>query len=167
MALTVSDRINTLGKKGALDFRYGPFNDIDTALDDVGNKLDNGVTVGIVENGEIVEYIIQGLMSGSPTRDNFVRKINNATITIHQDGQADQTFTLNQGDNVTISISKGVSTWDEITGKPVFATVATSGSYDDLSNKPTIPAAQVNSNWNSESGASQILNKPSNLVYFG
>lgn len=41
------------------------------------------------------------------------------------------------------------------------ATVATTGSYDDLLNKPTIPAAQVNSDWNSNSGASQILNKPS------
>ena len=40
------------------------------------------------------------------------------------------------------------------------ATVATSGSYSDLTNKPTIPAAQVNSDWNAVSGVSQILNKP-------
>lgn len=43
----------------------------------------------------------------------------------------------------------------------MLATVATSGSYTDLTNKPTIPAAQVNSDWNSNSGVSQILNKPS------
>ena len=67
------------------------------------------------------------------------------------------------------------------------STVATSGSYNDLSNKPTIPAAQiqsdwdqtdttspdyiknkptipaaqVNSDWNAVSGVAQILNKPS------
>ena len=29
--------------------------------------------------------------------------------------------------------------WSNISGKPTFATVATSGSYNDLSNKPTIP----------------------------
>ena len=40
------------------------------------------------------------------------------------------------------------------------ATVATSGDYDDLTNKPTIPAAQVNSDWDSTSGVSEILNKP-------
>lgn len=40
------------------------------------------------------------------------------------------------------------------------ATVATSGSYNDLLNKPTIPAAQVNSDWNAVSGVAQILNKP-------
>ena len=40
------------------------------------------------------------------------------------------------------------------------ASVAFSGSYNDLSNKPTIPAAQVNSDWNAASGVAQILNKP-------
>ena len=47
-----------------------------------------------------------------------------------------------------------------IKNKPNLATVATSGSYNDLSNKPTIPAAQVNSDWNASSGVAQILNKP-------
>lgn len=32
-------------------------------------------------------------------------------------------------------------TWASITGKPTFAAVATSGSYNDLTNKPTIPSA--------------------------
>ena len=29
--------------------------------------------------------------------------------------------------------------WENVVGKPTFATVATSGSYNDLTNKPTIP----------------------------
>ena len=33
----------------------------------------------------------------------------------------------------------GTVTWDDVQDKPNFSTVATSGSYDDLSNKPTIP----------------------------
>jgi hypothetical protein len=48
----------------------------------------------------------------------------------------------------------------EILNKPTLATVATSGSYNDLTNKPSIPAAQVNSDWNASSGLAQILNKP-------
>ena len=40
------------------------------------------------------------------------------------------------------------------------ATVANTGSYTDLINKPTIPNAQVNSDWNAVSGIAQILNKP-------
>lgn len=43
------------------------------------------------------------------------------------------------------------------------ATVATSGDYDDLQNKPTIPAAQVQSDWNEadSSAVDYIKNKPS------
>ena len=43
------------------------------------------------------------------------------------------------------------------------ATVATSGDYTDLINKPTIPAAQVQSDWNESDNTSKsyIANKPS------
>ena len=42
------------------------------------------------------------------------------------------------------------------------ATVATTGDYDDLSNKPTIPAAQVQSDWTESDNTkkSYIKNKP-------
>ena len=42
------------------------------------------------------------------------------------------------------------------------STVATSGSYNDLTNKPTIPAAQVQANWNETNTSSKayIKNKP-------
>lgn len=41
------------------------------------------------------------------------------------------------------------------------ATVAKTGSYLDLTNTPSIPAAQVNTDWNVTSGLPQLLNKPS------
>lgn len=42
------------------------------------------------------------------------------------------------------------------------ATVATSGSYNDLTDKPTIPAAQVQADWNESNSSSKafIKNKP-------
>lgn len=43
------------------------------------------------------------------------------------------------GQNFDVMDGEGASDWDDITNKPNFATVATSGSYNDLSNKPTIP----------------------------
>jgi hypothetical protein len=46
------------------------------------------------------------------------------------------------------------------TGTTVQWVTPFSGSYNDLSNRPTIPAAQVNSDWNASSGAAVILNKP-------
>lgn len=39
--------------------------------------------------------------------------------------------------------------------------VAFSGDYNDLLNQPTIPAAQVNSDWDAVGGVAEILNKPS------
>ena len=91
---------------------------------------------------------------------------------------------LAAGNNITFSTRGSVLTisataepqvqadWDQsdstavdyIKNKPTLAAVATSGSYNDLLNKPTIPAAQVNSDWNASSGVAQILNKPQNLV---
>lgn len=41
------------------------------------------------------------------------------------------------------------------------ATVASSGSYNDLTSKPSIPAAQVQTDWNASSGLGVLLNKPS------
>jgi hypothetical protein len=83
----------------------------------------------------------------------------------------------NYGDNAPIDLKEGLNI---PAGKPIQAAGSTgttgqvlsttgasiqwvtpfSGSYTDLTNKPTIPAAQVNSDWNSSSGSSAILNKP-------
>tara|TARA_A100000172_G_scaffold42094_1_gene25742 strand:+ start:15 stop:1385 length:1371 start_codon:yes stop_codon:yes gene_type:complete len=49
-----------------------------------------------------------------------------------------------------------------ILNKPTLATVATSGSYNDLTNKPTIPAAQIQSDWSQSNSVALdfIKNKP-------
>jgi len=68
------------------------------------------------------------------------------------------TFTQAQADwNQT-----NTSAVDYIKNKPNLATVATSGSYNDLQDKPSIPAAQVQSDWNEadSSAADYIKNKP-------
>jgi hypothetical protein len=39
------------------------------------------------------------------------------------------------------TISANPQAWADITGKPTFAAVATSGNYNDLTNRPTIPTA--------------------------
>jgi hypothetical protein len=99
--------------------------------------------------------------------------VNNPTITFTQGGITVGSISLNQSSGATIAFTSGGSgavqaNWLEsdstalsyIQNKPNLATVATSGSYNDLTNKPTIPSAQVNSDWNAVSGVAQILNKP-------
>ena len=46
------------------------------------------------------------------------------------------------------------------TGTSIAWVAAFDGDYNSLSNKPTIPAAQINSDWNATSGVGVILNKP-------
>jgi len=57
------------------------------------------------------------------------------------------------------------SDWTAVTNKPIFATVATSGDYNDLTNKPS--GSQVNSDWAASSGISEVLNKPTTLAGYG
>ena len=63
----------------------------------------------------------------------------------------------------------GTSDYDLLDNKPSINSVTLSGnkttadlniSYNDLDDKPVIPAAQVNSDWNASSGVAEILNKP-------
>jgi hypothetical protein len=83
----------------------------------------------------------------------------------------------NYGDNAPIDLKEGLNI---PAGKPlqaagnagssgqVLSTTGTSiawvqpfdGNYSSLTNRPTIPAAQVNSDWNATSGPARILNKP-------
>jgi hypothetical protein len=58
---------------------------------------------------------------------------------------------------------------DFIKNKPDLATVATSGSYDDLSDKPNIPAAQIQSDWGqtNSSAVNFIKNKPTIPTHLG
>jgi hypothetical protein len=58
----------------------------------------------------------------------------------YQDAEPTGTYSANVS-NTTIANyanSAGSVAWANVSGKPSFATVATSGSYNDLSNKPTI-----------------------------
>ena len=138
-----------------------------------------------VQPGDLATVATSGSyndLSNKPT-------IGDGTITIKQSGTIKGTFTTNQTGNTEIDLDAGgtgaVSSVNGQTGTVVLtasdvgaatsaqgakadtavqpgdlATVATSGAYSDLIGTPTIPAAQVNSDWNANSGVAQILNKP-------
>ena len=115
--------------------------------------------------------------------------VNDATLTIQKNGTTVNTFTANSSSNVTANITVPTDTSDLTNGAGYITSsalptktsdlqndgsdgtstyvetdelgaAAFSNDYDDLLNKPTIPAAQVNSDWNADSGVAQILNKP-------
>jgi hypothetical protein len=72
-------------------------------------------------------------LSNTPT----IPTVNNGKLTISRNGTALGSFTANQSGLTGIDISVPTKTSQLVNDS--FATVATSGSYNDLSNKPTIP----------------------------
>ena len=86
-------------------------------------------------------------------KDGAIREWSNAPAAIASVAWGDSTGTLSNQTDLNTALGAKANSAD-------LATVATSGSYNDLSNKPTIPAAQVNSDWSANSGVAQILNKP-------
>ena len=79
----------------------------------------DAVKAGTIQEGDVVQIGNGGLMYFC---------IDDAATTF---GNAFKEFTAGSATSVP---------WSGVTGKPTFATVATSGSYNDLSNRPTIPS---------------------------
>ena len=60
----------------------------------------------------------------------------------------------------TASVSNQLATAEDIPAAQVNSDWNADSGIAQILNKPTIPAAQVNSNWNATSGVAEILNKP-------
>ena len=63
--------------------------------------------------------------------------------------------------NTNNTTAQTASTSESLSSTINLHKVAKTGTYSDLIGKPTIPAAQVQSDWNATSGMGVILNKPS------
>lgn len=113
----------------------------------------DGTTIGIDSSTKKIK-----LLSTIPTVDQTY----NAASANAQSGVAVASAISTKQDTISdlATIRSGAAAGATAVQPSSLATVATSGSYNDLSDKPSIPAAQVNSDWNSSSGVTQILNKP-------
>ncbi len=91
-------------------------------------------------------------MSLSPNASNILSIPNNSLIFVNNDRIGYQKInnnSLGSTTNLVTAISNGnVSptqiNWDDVTNKPTFATVASTGSYTDLINQPAVATALVN-----------------------
>ncbi len=107
---------------------------------------------------------ITAMVDGPKTRESIVYFHTGTTPSLTITGKSgtyvfgDENLVANK--DYKISVKDNCITITPFVGN--LATVATTGDYNDLSNKPTIPSAQVNSDYNATSGVSEILNKPVN-----
>lgn len=123
-----------------------------------GNKLvglaslsPSGASIAVTGDVDFQGHVLRNIGNGSLTAGAGI-SVNAATIT-------------NTSPNVQ-------SDWNaagglaQILNRPNLATVATTGNYNDLTNKPVVPAAQVQTDWNASAGMASILNKPP-ITYSG
>ena len=90
---------------------------------------------------------LRNVPSGSTTESDYNVKYVPQTLTEAQQAQARQNIGAAAAGEGGQQIQ---SDWDQ----------TDTSAVDYIKNKPTIPAAQVNADWNAESGVAQILNKP-------
>lgn len=98
----------------------------------------------------------------------LTKNAENKTITISSSGSAQVQANWTETDSTNPSFIQNKPTLGTMAAEDAsnytpsagLSDVAISGSYNDLLNKPTIPAAQVNADWDAVSGVAQILNKP-------
>lgn len=112
-----------------------------------GVKIGTGVTIS---SGVISSTPAWGAVTGKPTfatvatSGSYADLSNKPTIPTQFNPIAGTNITLSGTyPNITFSATGTASSavaWADVTGKPTFATVSTSGSYNDLTNKPSIPA---------------------------
>ena len=102
-----------------------------------------------IADAEDLASIIASIEQQIATKQNSISDL--ATI---REGAAKGATAIQRNDVVGIVTDEGFITTEDV------AKVATTGSYNDLVNKPTIPAEQVNADWDATSGKAQILNKP-------
>lgn len=124
---------NTLGTAQTIDLP------LETVV--VGGSYDDTAKKVILtlKNGTTIDFSVADLVAGLQTEITSTNKLDADLV------------------DDTTSVHKFVTSADKSAWN---AKSDFSGSYNDLTDKPTIPAAQVNADWNAVSGVSQILNKP-------
>jgi hypothetical protein len=98
-----------------------------------GVKID-GTTIAITNQVIRVGTVPYSSLSGTPTIPTNTNQLTNGSGFITSSalsGLATESYVTSRGYLTAV-------TWNDITSKPTFATVATSGSYADLTNKPTL-----------------------------
>lgn len=121
-------------------FEFGGSTITTTDSSDITIAQNVTITSDLTMSGDIVPAADNAYDLGSPTQQwrslyltgNTVY-FNGVPLSVTDDG----TLII---DGQVAATPGGATTWDSVTNKPTFADVATSGSYDDLTDKPTIPS---------------------------
>ncbi len=129
--------------EGALNigaFEFSNNNITTTDSTPINLNQQTNISSDLTVSGNILPNIDGGNDLGSPTKQ--WRSLYILDSTIYFNGTpltVDSSGNLRINDQIVATPGGGVD-WSSISNKPSFATVSTSGSYNDLSDTPTIPA---------------------------
>lgn len=160
---SLQTQLNTL-VSGDASTAIESFNEIIAFLDGVQDTQDLSSIISSIEQQiaskqdkiNDLETIRSGAAKGATALQSYTEKYTGTITGIKMNGAS-------KGTSGVVDLGTVITSHQDISGKAdksSLAAVATSGSYNDLTNKPTIPAEQVNADWNATSGKAQILNKP-------
>lgn len=131
----------------------------------VQTVLQNGINVSSQINAPFVEVTSVNGMTGdviteAEILDFEANKYYRKSTLVNHDGKlywAKENFTSGStfDSDDWNAVEAGDINWSDITGKPTFATVATSGSFDDLSNKPNFATVATSGSY------TDLINTPS------
>ena len=165
--LCTMDIANSFGGKKYIEFRTTEQMNACAGFNYGEIKLEkNGVRIGSLNFYLQVEGAPdEGGITSESEINNLSRQVHDIVVKELEDNGAEETGYDNSesgltATNVQDAIDEVNEKVNEKADTSSLAEVATSGSYNDLLDKPSIPAPQVNSDWNANSGVSQILNKP-------
>lgn len=140
------------------------------------NAAINAVKAGTIQEGDVVQIGSKGLMyfcidDAATTFGNAFKEFTAGSATsVPWSGVTNAPTKLSQFSNdAGYLTSVPAQTWASITGKPTFATVATSGSYNDLTDKPTIPSllGYATQNWVTSHGYLTSIPAATSSAYGG
>lgn len=156
---------------------------IDEVVDDLADKADSSSLATVATSGDYGDLINTPDLSALPYLENiaeadefnpltsynhldYVKYNNKLYICISSAGSTPGSFDptewteIKTGDIASETASTNLLAQNNKNRLDNLAPVATSGAYSDLTGTPSIPAAQVNSDWSAISGVAEILNKP-------
>ena len=161
-AKAVADAISWAWAWDMLKATYDP-NNVEADAFDYNNFINTPNLAAVATSGDYSDLSNTPTLASVATSGSYndlsnkptIPTVNNATLTIQKNWTTVKTFTANASSDVTANISvptktseisndsgyitKSVNNLDNYTLSSALATVATTWSYSDLSNKPTIP----------------------------
>src|SRR5882762_1221806 len=105
---------------------------------------------------------VGGAASEGVLRPYVLRGLNDVNVSGAVDGNV---LTASGSLWIAAAASAGSPTWNQVTGKPTFATVATSGLYNDLTSKPTFATVATSGLYNDLTGKPSLATVATTGVY--